>query len=171
MSEIKEFSTCNFAEYGHGANAEANAAEYIKHATRHKLGPEDGIVLPELFSLNESAPYFVSEYVGKERQAKRKFDFSALGLQYTDFTLNQSDGTIVRDLGEIVPLKTPSAIVGNPIGTKISKQFSQLTTLDERLKFLSDLRDKALKEKNLLKRTSTLNAINEIVGTRLTILG
>ena len=173
LEDIKEVKSLDYAKYGHGAIAEANISEYIKYMAGHKLKPEDGIVLPELFSLNGSTPYFVSEFVGKDRKARKVFDYSAFGLRYTDFNLNKSDGNINRDLGEILPLTNskPSAIVGNPTGTRISKKFSRLNTLDQQLKYLSDLRDKAINEKNLLNKYATLNAINEIVQTRLTVLG
>lgn len=168
LEQLDAVKKINYGEQGHGAMGEANTAEYIKHRTRHRLKPEDGIVLPDMFCLNDSSQFFVSKYVGKECKAKNPFDYNALGLTYTDAEINMSsEDDIIRDLGGFVSLtgSKPSAIVGSTIGTKISRQFAGLKTDAEKYKYLSNLRNKALKEKNLLNRYYMLGALNEIIAT------
>ena len=90
----------------HGAVAEANVAEYIRFHNGHKLKPEDGIVLPDMFGFGDTK-FAISEFVSKERKANKKFSFSRIGLQHSDYELNIKNAIngICIDIGGVTPKK------------------------------------------------------------------
>jgi len=171
---LKSAKSQNYGKYGHGAYAEANNTEYLRYMSGHRVTPKDGIVLSDFYCLEEDTPFVISKYIGKSESAEHAFDFASLGLSHEDFNINPNNDIsgICIDLGGIVPTsmakkEKASSIVGNKLGTRISKQFSRLKTKEEREKYLEELIDSSSKQKNLLDRKDTLNAVEEILGTRL----
>lgn len=161
----------DFFKRSHGAIAEANANEYLKTLlkSKKKKGIEQGIVLADMYNLGETK-FMVSEFVDGTKQAKKRFDFTRLGLFYDDW-LN-SDNLIngVRtDIGGVVPLAdkeltkvTQSALVGDKEGYKLFRKILN-TKKSLRKETINNLYDEAIfNTKDRIKQAHQLSALNEI---------
>ena len=107
IQEQLEFcETCEKEEMRfNGAMAEANISEFLRFFSGHKVKPEEGIAIPSYFGLGETKFAF-GEFIGKERKAKRNFDFKRLFVTHTDFENNTGNGVngICIDMGGIMPI-------------------------------------------------------------------
>ncbi len=107
VNNMKKYgtSTHNFSSKMHGAYAEANITEYIRHFSGHKLTYKNGIILPDMFVLSDK-PFSISEFVDESMKADKIFDFSRLGLLHTDLSANKNNliNGICVDLGGIMPI-------------------------------------------------------------------
>lgn len=107
VQETLEFyETCEKEEKRfNGAMAEANISEFLRFFTGHKVKPEEGIAIPSYFGLGDTKFAF-GEFIGKERKAKRNFDFKRLFVDHTDFENNTGNGVngICIDMGGIMPI-------------------------------------------------------------------
>ena len=107
VQEQLEFcETCEKEEKRfNGAMAEANISEFLRFFTGHKVKPEEGIAIPSYFGLGDTK-YAFGEFIGKERKAKRNFDFKRLFVEPTDFENNTGNGIngICIDMGGIMPI-------------------------------------------------------------------
>ncbi len=128
----------------HGAAAEANIAEYIKFFSGHKISPEDGIVIPDMFGLGKTK-FALSEFIGKNRKATKEFSFKRLGVEHNDFKCNPGNGIngICIDLGGVSPIssKIGSELIGNKNRLRVIKNLYEngsVKSNDEISKILHD---------------------------------
>jgi len=70
----------------HGANAEANATEYIRYINGHKISESQGLVLPDMFVLSDN-PFSISKFLDGSIHGN-KFNFERLGLNHSDLSTN-----------------------------------------------------------------------------------
>jgi len=172
LQSIKDIKSQNYGSFGHGALAEANTTEYIRYMSGHRINSANGLLLPDMYFFGDTK-FAVSEFLDKNASAKRQFDFGRLGLFHSDFEFNSGNGIggICIDPGGVMPVQSlkgkPSAIVGDKTGTRILKHFSRLNTKEEKAKYIEELIDNSSKQKNLIERSHTLDAVDEILGTRL----
>lgn len=122
----------------HGAAAEANTSEYLRHAAGHKLKPEDGITIPYMFGLGDTK-FAVSEFIDKSRKAAKKFEFGRLGVRHGDFEMNPGNNFngICIDLGGISPLSED--LMSNDTALKFLKRLFQ-TSPDSRKQVLEQFK-------------------------------
>lgn len=119
--EKQMFANMKAVETVHGAAAEANITEYLRFFSGHKVKPTDGVALPDMFGLDDTK-FAISEFIGKETKATKRFSFERLGLTHSDFELNPNNGIngICIDMGGIAPT-AGRELVGNKQGLKILK--------------------------------------------------
>ena len=174
-----------YAKTLHGKYAEANAAEYVRYMSGHKLKEKEGLVVSDMVNLNEHA-YSVMPFVEKKEESyfMPPFNFKKLGLEHSDATSqNMIDGVLV-DLGGIkramdkntylrliqseeyrmstaIKEASKSNIVGNKVGTRILKQIYN-TKPSQRRELIECLRMEANASKNELYKRDVLAALDEI---------
>jgi hypothetical protein len=174
----------------HGKYAEANAAEYIRHMSGHRLKEKEGLLLPDMVNLNEHA-YSVMPYVEKQEETifRQPFNFKRIGLEHTDANSNNMVSGVLIDIGGLyrvidknilgklmqsegykytTALKeaAQSSIVGNKTGTKILKQIYNAKP-SERRELMETIRTEANKSKNELYKRDVLAALEEIERKKL----
>ena len=174
----------------HGAFAEANSAEYLRFMSGKQVYAQDGLVIPDMFSLGETK-YSMSEFVNSSAMAKKEFDFGRVGLFHSDFVSGMNNGIngICIDIGGITPgllkkapellsslvskdlygkgaeiqkLMTRTTIVGDKFSTKLLKRYQACKTDSEKLKMLETFKQEAVRTKNMIDRKKYLDTIEEI---------
>lgn len=78
----------------HGANAEANTAEYIRYMSGHKISESQGLVLPDMFVLSDN-PFSISKFLDRNVNGG-KFNFNRLGLEHSD--LSENPGNLINGI-------------------------------------------------------------------------
>lgn len=175
LKESNGTETC--AQKFHGVAAEANITEYLRHHSGHKIGPKQGLVLPDMFRFGKN-PYQISEFVGDGMQASERFSFKRLGLFHTDLDLNPGNSIngVCVDIGGVVPYPVMSApvegsglnlfgnctssIVGDKFSTRLLKRFMSCKDSDK-MAFLDDLEKNAVNVKNRIDRKKILDFVTE----------
>ncbi len=85
----------------HGANAEANATEYIRYMSGHKISESQGLILPDMFVLSDN-PFSISKFLDVNIHGN-KFNFERLGLEHSDLSTNPGNliNGVCIDIGGI----------------------------------------------------------------------
>lgn len=169
----------------HGPLAEANATEYLRYYSGHKLAPKDGIVIPDMIKLGNN-PYQISEFVGEGTSAVRPFEFDRLGLMHTDIQNNPANliNGICVDLGGVIGEFSPEVIekigegtseasldgifkfasktIGDKFLTGKLKRFMGFFNPEQKVQYLAELEHQAKTTGDMIKRSKLLSFITEM---------
>ena len=94
----------------HGANAEANATEYIRYMNGHKISESQGLVLPDMFVLSDN-PFSISKFLDGTIHGNM-FNFKRLGLEHSDLSTNPGNliNGVCIDIGGIETKESLSTV-------------------------------------------------------------
>ncbi len=174
----------------HGAFAEANASEYIKYMTGHKVTEKNGLVIPYMFNLGKN-PFCVSKFIDSNiHQANQIYKFERLGLQHTDLWVNPANtiNNICVDMGGIRGCfdnqklnyyakleketgiidffglidSSKSTIVGDKEATRILKEVQNLKSTETVLAYLKSIETRIATTKNELERRMLKETLAEL---------
>jgi len=173
------------AQIMHGAAAETNASEYIKHFAGHKTLIRNGIAIPYMSHLGKDS-FMISEFVGDNMGANSIFPFKRLGLQHTDLEMNPANTVngVCVDLGGILPtlslskliklntenidfaeanrIASKSVIAGDKFLMRKLKKFMDIPTPEGKNKYLETLQEEANNTRNMIEKRKINDFIAEV---------